>query len=178
MGFFWWSSGWGCICQCRWHRFYPCSVSIPRAVGQLTPHTRPHFRAFELHSCWARIPRARTPPQEKPPRWKACTRQLKKARANKWRPRRTIKKRKIKKKKACLILVVWWFSHSVVSNSCDPMDCNPPGSSVHGILQAGILEWVAISFSRGSFMHPNKFLMFYFKYRKKKPLIINISKTN
>ena len=34
---------------------------------------------------------------------------------------------------------------------CDPMDCNPPGSSVHGILQARILEWVAISFSRGSF---------------------------
>ena len=27
---------------------------------------------------------------------------------------------------------------------CDPMDCSPPGSSVHGILQAGILEWVAI----------------------------------
>ena len=32
----------------------------------------------------------------------------------------------------------------------DPMDCNPPGSSVHGIFQAGILKWVAISFSRGS----------------------------
>ena len=34
---------------------------------------------------------------------------------------------------------------------CDPVDCSPPGSSVHGILQARILEWVAISFSRGSF---------------------------
>ena len=33
---------------------------------------------------------------------------------------------------------------------CDPMDCCPPGSSVHGILQARILECVAISFSRGS----------------------------
>ena len=31
---------------------------------------------------------------------------------------------------------------------CDPMDCSPPGSSVHGILQAGMLEWVAVSFSR------------------------------
>ena len=31
---------------------------------------------------------------------------------------------------------------------CNPMNCNPPGSSVHGILQARILEWVAISFSR------------------------------
>ena len=30
------------------------------------------------------------------------------------------------------------------------MDCSPPGSSVHGILQARILEWIAISFSRGS----------------------------
>ena len=34
---------------------------------------------------------------------------------------------------------------------CDPMDCSPPGSSVHGILQARILEWIAIPFSRGSF---------------------------
>ena len=33
---------------------------------------------------------------------------------------------------------------------CNPMDCSPPGTSVHEILQARILEWVAISFSRGS----------------------------
>ena len=33
---------------------------------------------------------------------------------------------------------------------CDPMDCSLPGSSVHGILPARVLEWVAISFSRGS----------------------------
>ena len=33
---------------------------------------------------------------------------------------------------------------------CNPLDCSPPGSSVHGILQARILEWVAIPFSRGS----------------------------
>ena len=33
---------------------------------------------------------------------------------------------------------------------CDPMDCSLLGSSVHGILQARILEWVAISYSRGS----------------------------
>ena len=37
--------------------------------------------------------------------------------------------------------------------SCDPMHCRLPGSSVHEILQARILEWVAISFSRGS-SHP------------------------
>ena len=33
---------------------------------------------------------------------------------------------------------------------CDPMDCSLPGFSVHGILQARILEWAAISYSRGS----------------------------
>ena len=33
---------------------------------------------------------------------------------------------------------------------CDPMDCSLPGSSIHGIFQARVLEWVAISFSRGS----------------------------
>ena len=42
------------------------------------------------------------------------------------------------------------ISHSVMSNSCYPMDCNLPGSSVHGILHARALEWVAIPFSRGS----------------------------
>ena len=39
---------------------------------------------------------------------------------------------------------------SVMSDSCDPLDCSPPGSSVHGILQARILEWVAMPSSRGS----------------------------
>ena len=33
---------------------------------------------------------------------------------------------------------------------CDPVDCSPPCSSVHGVFQARVLEWVAISFSRGS----------------------------
>ena len=36
------------------------------------------------------------------------------------------------------------------STLCDPVDCSPPGSPVHEILQAAILEWVAIPFSRGS----------------------------
>ena len=42
-------------------------------------------------------------------------------------------------------------TESEVAQSCptlsDPMDCSPPGSSVHGIFQARTLEWVAISFS-------------------------------
>ena len=41
-------------------------------------------------------------------------------------------------------------SRSVVSDSLRPHGLSPPGSSVHGILQARILEWVAIPFSRGS----------------------------
>ena len=43
------------------------------------------------------------------------------------------------------------LSRSVESDSCNPIDCTLPGSSVHGILQARILEWVAISFYRESF---------------------------
>ena len=33
---------------------------------------------------------------------------------------------------------------------CNYVDCSPPGSSVHGVFQAKILEWIAISYSRGS----------------------------
>ena len=39
---------------------------------------------------------------------------------------------------------------------CDPMDCSPPACSVHGIFQARILEWIAISFSRGSSQPRNR----------------------
>ena len=37
---------------------------------------------------------------------------------------------------------------------CDPMDCSLPGSTLHGILQARVLEWVAISFSMGVYLPP------------------------
>ena len=47
----------------------------------------------------------------------------------------------------CLLIVSKFLQFSSVTHSCptlcDPMDCSPPGSSVHGILQARILEWVA-----------------------------------
>ena len=53
-----------------------------------------------------------------------------------------------------IVQVVASESESEVAQSCptlcDPMDCSPPGSSVHGIFQARVLECVAISFSRGS----------------------------
>ena len=54
--------------------------------------------------------------------------------------------------KAAVMQVVCY--HSVVAQSCptlcNPMDCSLPGSSIHGIHQARILEWVVISFSRRS----------------------------
>ena len=47
-----------------------------------------------------------------------------------------------------------WKVKALVTQSCltlwDPMDCSPPGSAVHGVLEARILEGLAISFSRGS----------------------------
>ena len=45
------------------------------------------------------------------------------------------------------LVEVLLFSKSCLT-LCDPMDCSPPGSSVHGISKARILEWVTISFSR------------------------------
>ena len=50
-------------------------------------------------------------------------------------------------------MVVEGCESSVMSNMGDPMDYILPGSSIHGILQARILEWVPIPFSRGSSRH-------------------------
>ena len=47
-----------------------------------------------------------------------------------------------------VIAVVQLLSHAWLF--CNRMDCSPPGSSIYGVFQARILEWVAISFSRGS----------------------------
>ena len=55
------------------------------------------------------------------------------------------------------IYIGWWFSHQVMSNSCDPMYCSLPGSSVHGILQARTLEWVAGSFFRDVYIYTYEF---------------------
>ena len=55
---------------------------------------------------------------------------------------------------AFLLLSVWVAKVNVTQlclTLCDPMDCSPLVSSVHGILQARILEWVAIPFSRESY---------------------------
>ena len=72
------------------------------------------------------------------------------------------------RKSVNLVTVIWWVSGEplrvwqlchlwnltvkilVALTLCDPMDYSPPGCLVHGILQSGTLEWVAIPFSRGS----------------------------
>ena len=53
----------------------------------------------------------------------------------------------------CTHVFVCSFSHSVMTlyTLCNTMDCSLPGSSVRGIFQARILEWVAISYSSGSY---------------------------
>ena len=64
----------------------------------------------------------------------------------------------------CYEIVVFWMHSSslrvMLPQSClilcDPMDCSPPGSSVHGTLQTRILEWVAMLSSRGSSWPSNK----------------------
>ena len=50
----------------------------------------------------------------------------------------------------CVCVCVCVHACSVMSDSLQPMNCSPPASSVHGILQARILEWVAMLSSRGS----------------------------
>ena len=67
----------------------------------------------------------------------------------------TLKIKTIISKIKANLFPVWDGCESEFTQSCltlcDPMDCSPSGSSIHGIFQARILEWVAISFSRGSF---------------------------
>ena len=64
-------------------------------------------------------------------------------------------------------------SESEVAQSCptlgDPMDCSLPGSSIHGIFQARVLEWVAIAFSAHFFS--NGYAVFLSKFGKFIPLI-------
>ena len=60
----------------------------------------------------------------------------------------------------CQIIVQVWIYHAMFESEsevrqlcptlCNPMDCSLPGSSIHGIFQARVLEWVAMPFSRGS----------------------------
>ena len=68
-----------------------------------------------------------------------------------------------------------WKKESDVSQLCptlcDPVDCNPPGSSVHGIFQARVLEWVSISFSMSLLFNMLSRLVITFFPRSKHLLI-------
>ena len=75
------------------------------------------------------------------------------------------KERKVRRQKVLLLGAAWFLVKSSVcvcvcvcvlvaqscQTLCNPMDCSPPGSSVHGILQARVLEWIAMPSSRRSF---------------------------
>ena len=65
----------------------------------------------------------------------------------------------------CCLSLLWAFLACVLSRFscvrlCNPMDCSPPGSSIHGILQARILEWVAMPSSRGFSQPRDRTLVF------------------
>ena len=65
---------------------------------------------------------------------------------------------------------------------CNPMDSSPPGSSAHGILQARIMEWIAISSSRGSSQPKNQTQVFgrwvlYHKHHLGSPFFSLLCKT-
>ena len=90
---------------------------------------------------WGSKTRTRALQQEKPLQWKACAPQQRVAptRSKQRKPRAVLKTQHVRAQ-----------SLQSCSTLCDPMDCSPPGSSDHGILQARVLEWVSISFSGGS----------------------------
>ena len=97
----------------------------------------------QSHIHWAHAPRTYTLQQEKLPQWKAHALQLEKActsNEDPVQPKKIIntvlnRKKETEVAQACLTL-------------CNPVGCSTPGSSVHGIFQARVLEWVAISFSK------------------------------
>ena len=59
-------------------------------------------------------------------------------------------KNSVERHSGSLIVVCTFTVAHLCPSLCDPMDCSPPGSYVHGMFQARILEWVAISSSKGS----------------------------
>ena len=60
----------------------------------------------------------------------------------------------------CLCVCV--CERELLSRVCDPMDCGPPGSSVRGILQAGMLQWVAVPGLLSGKSHGQRSLVGYY----------------
>ena len=145
-----WLSGKESACQCRRHEFDPWSGSPPeeemathsRILAWRIPWTEEPDRSSVLGISQARVLE-----------WVAISSSRGSSQPRDWTRIFCIGRK---------VLYCWatWEAHicheseSEVVQSyltlCDPVDCSSSGSSVHGILQARILEWVAISFSRGS----------------------------
>ena len=108
---------------------YPAEVGLERAdSGAGVPQRRQGWE----RAGWARVPKSPLSPDLCPPDLSLRDR---------WQSPQV----KLLSHHQCPVLVAW-----SCPTLCCPMDCSPPGSSVHGILQARIVEWVAIPFSRGS----------------------------
>ena len=146
-----WLGGKDCTCQWRRHEFDLWCGMIPQATEQPSPCTT--SAESVLQSPWGATTEAHTPrslcspttgatamrspcatTREGPPLTTAREKPV-----HPWRPSTAKNKQRsiAKSLQSCPTLR-------------DPTDCSPPGSSIHGILQARTLEWVAISFSKVS----------------------------
>ena len=141
----------------------PWSGRIPHAEGQLSQCSPTTI----AHTSVARAPRQEKSPQREahvpqrrpPTRW----RRLPHSTEAPAQPKRNLKEhqkqprvhlgsqRKVTTFCCCSCLVA-----QSCPNLCNPLDCVPPGSSIRGIFQARILEWVAIPFSRGEGIEPTQ----------------------
>ena len=94
--------------------------------------------------------------------WPRCSRQCsghEGAAAGNWRPSLHFSGREIRNKEHIVLCRAKSFQSCPAL--CSPMDCSPTGSSVHGILQARILEWLAMPSSRGSSQSRDRTWLFY-----------------
>ena len=110
-------------CKCLWEFCVPADYMPHRSVINTKP------QSLVLNTLWVLI------------RHQSLSWQWPKERAD------LIEKMVFTYKGRC-VCVLSHFSH--VPTPCDPMGCNRPGTSVHGILQARVLDWIAISSSSGS----------------------------
>ena len=168
----WQLSGKESVCQCRRYRIHPWAGKISHVAEQLSPCTtsiEPSVFQSPKTATEAQYSRVRVLQQEKQPRCEACSLRLERSPHSYKDPAET--KRKDNCTKKLMEMTCWGYFicisafylhlclcacvHANLLQSrptlCDPVDCSPSGSSVHGISQARILEKVAISSSRGLF---------------------------
>ena len=134
---------------------------IPGPGGFLMPWNNeahgPQLLSPRAASTKARVPRACALPQEKPPLWEALRHSEERpplAQREEAMPGNEDPAQLLISKLLLFYNSPWYPLLCCVTQLpptlCDPMDCSPPGSSVHGVLQARILQWVAMPSSQGS----------------------------